>query len=313
MALVHNVNVAAVSGDQMVYLLLTTLLSAGWIVSRSSDGTTYNSSGNQLTGSGSGAGGLGNSSAWFVVREPGGVREFCIQRGTVNTSFRIKYSASAKFIGGSPSATRVPSATDEQVLLGAGSDAAPTYIAHFVASPTGRFHVVAENAAINGVYPFWYAQINASIITQTFFIFDALKDGTTETADADPCYIANNAAAGASSTPTFANIVTAGKGWSRYGLGGASWLTSLLGPAAVGTFFGPASGGVVNPYTGQDDAVECLVGALAIGRKGASAFVKASSIFRAYPATWNLADANLSSVRIDGTLFRWPAGVAPLS
>jgi hypothetical protein len=313
MALVHNVNVGATSGDQMIYLLLTTLLSAGWTVPSSSDGTTYNASGNQLTGSGSGAGGLGNTSAWFVVRDPSGRREFCFQRGTANTSFRAKYSALSKFSGGSPSATRVPAATDEQVILGAGSDASPTYVAHFVASPTGRFHVVTTDTAENGVFWFWYAQINSSIVTQCFMLHDALKAGTTRASDADPCYVANNAAAGASSTMTFANLVTAGKAWTRYGLSGAAWATSLVGPAAVGTFFGPASGGVANPYSGEDDAVECLVGALAVGYKGRSAVVKGASIVRAFPATWNLADANLSSVRIDGTLLRWPTAVAPLS
>lgn len=312
MALVHNVNVAATSGDQMIYLLLTTLLSAGWTVPSSSDGTTYNATGNQLSSSGSGAGGLGNSSAWFVVRDPAGRRELCVQRGTANTSFRVKYSALAKFSDhSSAGATQVPLASDERITLGGGSDASPTYVIHFVASPTGRFHVVASDTAVNGVFWFWYAQIDSSIVTRSNMVFDALLG--THADDVEPCYVANSTTAAGSAALTLSNLTSTGKSWTRYGLSGASWSTSSTGPTTIGTFFGAASGGVANPYSGEDDAVECPTGSSTIGYKGRSTIVKAATPFRNYPATWNLTDANLSSVRIDGALLRWPTGVAPLS
>ena len=44
---------------------------------------------------------------------------------------RLKVSPRAGFTGGSPSATRVPSATDERVVRGGGTDASPTYTALF--------------------------------------------------------------------------------------------------------------------------------------------------------------------------------------
>lgn len=80
---------------------------------------------------------LTTDKAWFVVQgqpylDYGGqgsyyvYRELCYQ---VNSSgqMRIKYSPRAGFVGGSPSPSQVPSATDERVLVGGGTDGSPTF------------------------------------------------------------------------------------------------------------------------------------------------------------------------------------------
>ena len=141
-----------------MYLLKTRLRNAGWTVPRASDGSTYNSSGDQITHGGSGAAGMDNAKAWFVIQMPGASgRQFCLQRQTTtgaNTSYRwrVKYSKGAGFSGGSPSATVTPSATDEQVLLGAGTDAAPSFDALFQIATDGllRFNCMADNASPYG-------------------------------------------------------------------------------------------------------------------------------------------------------------------
>ena len=135
-----------------MYTFKELLKTAGWTVPSSSDGTTYNSSGDQITSGASGAGGLANNSAWFRLRDPGGVKEITIQRGTLNTYYRIKYSFLAKFSGGSPSATQTPSATDEFLMLGTGTDAAPGYTATLGTDGTYRYNVATDNAS---PYGFW--------------------------------------------------------------------------------------------------------------------------------------------------------------
>jgi hypothetical protein len=134
MAYTYSLNLTPGIGTLVVFQLKAALVAGGWTVTRSSDGTTYNSTGDQISHSGTGAGGMSNVRSWFVIRQPGSnQREFCIQRSsdgtTTNYNFRIKYSGgpSTGFVGGSPSATQVPSATDEVTLLGAGTDASPTF------------------------------------------------------------------------------------------------------------------------------------------------------------------------------------------
>lgn len=149
---------AAVAMWNLVDHLVNTLTSNNWTKTKDSDGTTYSSSGTQVTGGGSGANGLDNSRAWIVINQPGSVgsvgRSFCVQRNTTtgaNTSYlwRIKYSRAAGFVGGTPSATQVPSATDEEIVLGGGTDASPSFQAWSNVSSDGGFrqNIVADNAA----------------------------------------------------------------------------------------------------------------------------------------------------------------------
>lgn len=107
---------------ECMYQLKELLKTAGWTVQSSSDGTTYNASGDQITSGGSGAGGMANTNAWFRIRSPAGASnpEFTVQRGTGNTAWRVKFSQSNAFTGGSPGATQTPSATNERVDFGGG-------------------------------------------------------------------------------------------------------------------------------------------------------------------------------------------------
>lgn len=143
---------APATGAVAMYVLLAHLEANGWVVQQDSDGTTYSAGGTQLTSGAAGANGFGNNSAWFVVREPvasGGVREFCVQKSDAgsNAKFRIKRSPAVKFTGGTPNPTRVPSATDEVVMLGGGTDAAPTYATLFDGDGTYLIHTVVQNAS----------------------------------------------------------------------------------------------------------------------------------------------------------------------
>jgi len=99
-----------------------------WRVRTSSTGSVYAQQGDVIASSAS----LGALS-WFVLQGKGrsdaGVvvrRELCFQLDGAGLC-RIKYSPRGGFVGGSPSTTRVPSATDEQLVWGGGTDASPTF------------------------------------------------------------------------------------------------------------------------------------------------------------------------------------------
>jgi len=158
MTMLFTVNQTPATPAVAMFSLLTLLESAGWTRIGDSDGSTYRSTAPwQLTTGASGAGGLDNAYAWFVVKMPGCNRSWCFQRNSAtgaSTSryWRVKYSKGAGFVGGSPSATRVPSATDEVVLLGAGTDASPTMptLLFVTGDGTFRFNCCADSAAPHG-------------------------------------------------------------------------------------------------------------------------------------------------------------------
>jgi hypothetical protein len=139
-------------------LLAEMLVAAGWTYKASGDGLSgYSSTGKIFTGTGSGALGWNNSGAWARMQDPAAGREFILQHNASGGA-RIKYSASAKFTGGSPSATQTPSATDEKYLRGAATDASPSYGATWfnagVASGLVKFQGKASDVA---PYGFWFA------------------------------------------------------------------------------------------------------------------------------------------------------------
>lgn len=91
----------------------------GWTVGSSSDGTTYNASGDQITSGGSGAGGFNNDSAWVRLVAPDGTREILLQRTGDADSANVVFSfGSNAFTGGSPDATTRPFATSEVGVVG---------------------------------------------------------------------------------------------------------------------------------------------------------------------------------------------------
>lgn len=217
---VRDTNVAN-NGIAIFFDLKTVKKSAGWTVPSSSDGTTYNTSGDQITVPGAGAGGLANTNAWFVIREPGGRREWCYQR-TSAMLFRVKYSALSRFVIGSPSATRVPQAADEQIIAGSGTDASPVG-GSFFNSAIFRSHIIANSNPIGGCYPFFFFMTVTPGITEGAGALwqEPIAPGSYDALDADPCII-GSATGGSGFTSSF--ISTQSKGWLAYGLGGATFL-----------------------------------------------------------------------------------------
>lgn len=319
MTLAYNVNVSTSTAAQTVFTLLDTLLDAGWTVPRSSDGTTYNASGNQISSGGSGAGGLNNNYAWFVVRDPGGRREYCFQRSTSAGSWRVAFSELARFTGNSPDATVAPSATDSQNLIGGGTDASPTYATTWLdAAPSGRAHAVAESAPTGDVYPFYLTQTYVGTgALRSFLIVDALTDCEDDDVSR-VVHVANSTIGATMSTLVTSQLV---KTWTRFGLSGAAFSANAvaIAPNAGVYIFGglTAGAGGVDPYTSKDKytmlGYAVQYSASVGGYKGrSSGMVRATSIARNFPNTLENSDADNSSCYFGSAIaLRWPTGVTP--
>ncbi len=135
MANVRTREPAPATGAKAMWAFFAAMLAQTWGKKADSDGTTYSATGAQVTSGGSGAHGLANTLAWVRIQTASGF-EWCIQRGSTNRLWRIKSSLATPFTGGAPSATRVPSAAGEVILLGGGTDAVPVFATLFPADAT---------------------------------------------------------------------------------------------------------------------------------------------------------------------------------
>lgn len=158
MTLQYDANFVPATFAEAIFRWKEHLKSVGWEIQASSDSLTFSTTpGNandQINSFSSGAGGMANYGAWFVIQQPGGSRQFCVQRGNDNQHWFIKYSILPPgFTGGTPSFTEVPSSADEKIITGDGPDASPTF-AQISQYPDGQqtFTIAADDAA---PYGFW--------------------------------------------------------------------------------------------------------------------------------------------------------------
>lgn len=208
-------------GASSIFHLKELLKSVGWTVLSSSDGTTYQSSGDQISHIGSGAGGWTNANAWFRIEDPNSNREYVFQKNSTARQIKWLYSASAGFSGGSPDAVTIPTAIDQQGLAKISTGFQTMFNA-------GSYvHIVANSTAYNGVYAWWLASATGRDTTpeETLMICEPM-DADYSTADSDPCvhlgsddtpaYSVTSAIALAAATDSF-------RCWMDYGGVGEEW------------------------------------------------------------------------------------------
>lgn len=277
MAYTFSIANTPATGSVAMYLIKTTLVTAGWTVTADSDGSTYNSSGGQVTTGASGAGGLGNTNAWIRLQAPtvgSNTRELTFQRGTTDLVWRVKYSANAHFTGGSPGISQTGSATDEVFMLGGGTDASPTFTAGwFATNGAYRWHIAAGGAT--ELYSFYAIALTSSTTTQQNAMFlDVMAAGSYSASDIDPAVMyCSSAAAGAagiseavattfSSSANVTNPAIARAWLGPTSAAGAS-ITSNSVNVNMGTYgnnFGNATSLAVNPFSTKDTLVFTLWG-----------------------------------------------------
>jgi len=290
MASFWKVNQTSADGAVRVWDLIETMLAAGWTMPNASDGTTM--AANRVTGPGSGANGLGNSRAWVRLQDPGGKTEYTIQRTTTNSTYRIKRSVAAKFTGGAPDATTTPTATDETIVKGAGTDASPTGYGMF-GTTNSRHHCMAENT---GYYDFYMIQYPAGGGACNGIFMQDTAESFGGVLDTDPVVIIVGDTVGnlSMSQNIAANSATPG----TYGYLGATFapmrMQSIVSTNSNTGFYSSQVG--VNPYTGDDDLVPVFPGrvsgdAAPNGTKGKTTKFLVGSVQRASGDTLSVLSA----------------------
>jgi hypothetical protein len=239
MAYTFSNNTIPATAAYAIYLLCSTMVSAGWAIKGSGDGGAFYDStgGTAVTSGATGAHGLDVSSAWIRIQAPavnGGsivnqTREWTFQRSTTNNKgWRIKYSASAGFTGGSPSATVTPSATDEVFMCGGGTDAAPTFTANWFSTDAAyKWNIACGGAA--EFYSFNAFGFTSNSTTALNGIFmDVMATGSFPSSDVDPCVVYCSAAAiGYNAQSVFGQLGSA--------------LSTVTNPALARAWMGPVS------------------------------------------------------------------------
>lgn len=308
-----GVNLAPTTGAVAMFNLQQALKQAGWIVVQWTDGTTLNTNSSGWASGAAGANGAGNNNNWLRITDPSSTREYIFQRGTANTSWRVKMSHSAKFTGGSPSATVAPTATD-QLHLSTGDDV-PTFVTFFPTDGTYKQNLVTDADA-----PYDWAMVvvpNGGGSCRAMYYLNGVT-GRYPSAEVAP-YITGmpNSALTLSALSTLTASSTIGQGWYKKGLGGEAQVTFRAGALAFGgSTLVDALG--INPINGNDNPIEVFVGRLGADGNGGFKIYLNSSLVRWSTVTRNDADfvdpSDLASSRFaiwDQLMFRFPTAVTP--
>jgi hypothetical protein len=247
-----------ISATYCMYNVIHGLNSAGWNIIAWSDATTakltgtipgpyatgstvdpiYPMTGTFQNSGSSGANGLSNTNAWVLLRQPkgsgshgyyDGKRQICIQRGSQDYSWRIKYSASGTFNLDTATNIRTPFSTDQVFLCGSGSDSSPSYANIFDTSGRSSYsthYVVASTGSSDNRNPYGFIAISFAHPAQQYahfaFMFDPMLSGTSNAKDYDPFvfYVDKSQTSfkelTANSFNSDSGVVTC---WFRYGLG----------------------------------------------------------------------------------------------
>lgn len=240
MAVVASVSSPA-NGTAAVYSLITALVANGYVIKRWSDATTLSADNVNLTsnpygGSGSGAGNLGNSNAWFRIAATDGSREWLFQRGAADQTWTISRTNGA-FTGGTPNATTAGTSTAATALFSAAQ-----------AFPTSQWRqfISVENAAPYGFIVYGITLGGGNVLQ--FLMDEPLASGTIDTSDTDPYlwwgYYNATGLAGASGGIT---AVVGTLLYKRFTGAGSNQIATLQTYAATGNISAPA----VNTSTQQ--------------------------------------------------------------
>lgn len=297
MANAYTLNQVPALYGNATMLLFTMLTGAGWLCKASGDGLAAYSSTTSVFSAGNtgapGANAYGQNLAWFRIQDPGATRELIFQRNA-SGGMRCKYSPSAKFTGGSGSATQTPSATDEQYVLGGSTDASPTFYTTWYPTTVNSGNVKFQGAALGtNPYGFWFCGTGTgSGLTSTGFMMDPV---TGDASDLDPV---NFHTAGVSTNISFKQTALGDPG-NGPTTGGAAYnpgfyntaKTTWLSSAALAYYVSQSAvniggtGGAISPFSGNAVGLPVFWyrnGALATaqGPKGISTMMRWTGVAR---------------------------------
>lgn len=315
-------NLAPSSWPAAIWNIVRALKARSWVVTADSDGTTYSATGGQVTGGGSGAHGLDNSKAWITIRDPGSKVWLTFQRDTtagggIAYQWRVKASISAP-TSGTPGATQVGSvatAADEVILIGGGTDAAPTFATLFdsTANGTMKQSIGVSDAAPTSFYCVCWVAGRARNVMTTIFV-----DFLTSPSASDPAaYVVKvtSAATGDHLVYSTANSYSSSGNAYKSMKNGAARAWSLVAPGGVATGTGVAAPNNmgVNPEDGNDVAYYARWNrnssqAAPVGPCGDSSVLRWNSISRAFGDTGTESTAR-DSITINDARLVWDGSV----
>jgi len=267
MAKVFLASQSYANGALVLFNLKAQLKVCGWVVLRSSDGTTFNASGDQITTGASGANGMDNNNAWFVIQQPAVVngvrRQLMFMRGQSGPEYwTISQSYSVGYVGGS--ATVPATATDSIYVYGTEVvNGSPMF-----AAGNQRTHIMCDDAS---PYQWWLNTHSQATTTVTCFIaMDYMVAGSQNALDDDPYVyvlatggnlIYNSVTNGSSALmqQNAAQGATGCFGWFKRGLAGATWVNvaQLLITAGGNQVY---QGQGQNGYVTRDDIFPIMYG-----------------------------------------------------
>lgn len=229
MAKHFSLNITSLQDRTAIFELKQMLVSVGWTVTQSGDGTAYSDSGDLITDEDK----LATARAWFAIESPvlahGARRSLVIQSiAVVNTAetWRIAYSKGAGFTGGAPDATTAPTASDEGLIAGGGTAAAPTGTAIGYSSQriARRTHIVVDDETHGFAVYGWMQPSNPALrYAGTVFFLDPLLPSSYEPVDADPAVAFAN---GLSNTPFSINTTLSANSINHPDTGPKTWFSS---------------------------------------------------------------------------------------
>lgn len=315
----------SVAGSYMFFLIKKTLKAAGWKVMESSDASTYVSyrpagtvGADQITHQGSGAGGMDNSGAWYVLQDPGGRREIMLHRQASGRVGTFAYSALDKFITGAPGPTTPSTADDRQLLINNSNFWSARTVEH-------RFQGCAETVPIGNVYPFWFWQSEVDVSVPGGLVGLEALAGPVADQDTDPCVIlwGDNNGFNPTQLNTQSGTAQGAYGWYKMNDGAEAWgkmVAHLLDIAAVGyTVPGYVTHSLgTNPFNAKDIAAQVTfgreIGGTAPGPKGRATKALWPFSSRAWPDTFTVGGvrwAFVSDTSAGSILLPYMDGVSP--
>ena len=340
MTLRYNCNLSPAYGADAMYQFKQWLKGYGYTVVASGDGTTNYSMSADLVISPSLLSAVRGTTpqvgAWFVLQAPDGQRQWAVQvvndaTGISGSSraWRIKFSRAAKFTGGTPSAYQVPSATDEQIIWGGGTDASPsTGTILFAAMGTYKLAMVCDDAPPYGFWTITYA--NSTGVPASFWMHDPLLAGTYPTLDVEPYvhYVAGGTNqvlqwAAPSNGSLCGNSTSAlgPHGWYKAGMTGATWqpISALALYAWNNVGVAQAAPGDLgtNSHAGVDDAIPLFWGrdisqTVPAGWKGVSTFFRWRTAGRTNATTMSVAPGTQNYIVFADVVLNWDGSTPAL-
>jgi hypothetical protein len=201
MAWHYSVNNTLATYSLNLWQLFTVMMEAGWTDVADSDGVSAYTPGQHgtITSGNTGAGGLNNNTSWIVLQSPAGAGgpQILFQNaagvpgslwGSGDIAWIGIYSPAAGFVGGSPSMTVAPTASDGYGFLQYIPQGSQWFNYHTTEGST-RYSAAANDAA---PYAFWAASWpigggSPGSTTEGCIFYDGVVNGAaTEAQDSDP-------------------------------------------------------------------------------------------------------------------------------